>query len=110
MPQERANPYPNATPAEVEAAPGGREIKAARNIAVRKFGGIPVRAFLLGENDHSPMLKGVVDLTTACYALLDSWKNGDHEGFQTKAAELEDMLEDSGLGPATVPVAEADAE
>ena len=101
MPQERANPYPNATPAEVEAAPGGREIKAARNIAVRRFGGIPVRAFLLGESDHSPMLKGIVDLTTACYALLDSWKDGDETAFREKAEELESMLEDTGIGPAT---------
>lgn len=99
MPQERNNPYPNATPAEVEATPGGREIKAARNIAVRKFGGIPIRGFLLGTCDHSPVLRGIVDLTTEVYVLLDSL-----EGVMNPQIEVvRKMLEDTGLGPATVP-------
>lgn len=68
---KRANPYPITTAAEAEAAPGSREQKAARNIAVRQFGGIPRRAFLLGDNDHSPVLRGIVDFTTAVYALID---------------------------------------
>lgn len=72
MPEEKiANPFPYPTPEEIAAAPGGREIKAARNIAVRKFDGIPMRAFLLGGNDHSPMMQGVAEFAGAVYGLLD---------------------------------------
>lgn len=66
-----AVPFRDATASEVEAAPGSREQKAARYVAARRFGGIPVKAFLLGENDHSPMMKGIVDLTTEVYKLAD---------------------------------------
>lgn len=71
MPTEHPNPYPHPTAEEVEAAPGDRAQKAARNIASRAFDGIPRRAFLLGDADHSPVVKGIVDLTTLCYDLID---------------------------------------
>lgn len=93
---KRANPYPFLTAAEFEAAEGTREQKAARCIAARRFGGIPTRAFLLGDNDHSPMMKGVLELTTTCYALLDAWEAGDEEGFRDRAEEMRTMLEDHG--------------
>lgn len=105
-----ATPFRDVTASEVEAAPGSREQKAARCIAARKFGGIPTRAFLLGDNDHSPVMKGVVDLTTLCYQLVDAIEghndadeNGDTtasldpDGFGRIAAlgqELRAMLED----------------
>lgn len=66
-----ATPFRDATASEVEAAEGSREQKAARFIAARRFGGIPTKAFLLGNNDHSPMMKGIVDLTTEVYKLAD---------------------------------------
>lgn len=91
-----ATPFRDATASEVEAAEGSREQKAARFIAARRFGGIPVKAFLLGNNDHSPMMKGIVDLTTVCYALLDAWKAGDEDTFRAKAEEMETMLGDHG--------------
>lgn len=72
MPQERHNPFPFPIASEVEAAPGTREEKAARNIIVRRITGIPRRGYLLGDCDSAPVLKGIVDLTTACYALLDA--------------------------------------
>lgn len=76
-----ANPYGFPTAEEVTAAPGSRELKAARNVATRKFQGIPQRAFLLGENDHSPVLKGIVDLTTAVYGFFESvdWNTVNEE-------------------------------
>lgn len=91
---KRANPYSTATAAEVEAAPGSREEKAARNIAVRRFGGIPRRAFLLGNNDHSPVVKGIVDLTTLCYEVLDEF--AEESNAHPKLLALRDMLEDHG--------------
>lgn len=91
-----AVPFRDATASEVEAAPGSREQKAARYIAARRFGGIPTKAFLLGDNDHSPMMKGVVDLTTLCWKLIDEWEAKDRESFQARIAELKAMLEDHG--------------
>lgn len=88
------NPYPTATAAEFDAAPGTREQKAARCIAARRFAGIPTRGFLLGGNDHSPMMQGLLDFTTEVYALLDAWKSGDHEAFQRSAEAVEAMMED----------------
>lgn len=66
-----AVPFRDATAEEVMAAPGSREQKAARFVAARRFGGLPTKAFLMGDNDHSPMMKGVVDLTTEVYKLAD---------------------------------------
>ena len=95
MPQERSNPYPNATPAEVEAAPGGRGMKAARNIAVRKFGGIPVRAFLLGTNDHSPMLRGIEEFAEEVWVLLDSLEGEVNPQIEV----VRNMMLDTGIIP-----------
>lgn len=91
---KRANPYPYPTAEEVEAAPGTREQKAARNIAGRHFDGIPIRPLLMGDNDHSPMMRGIVDLTTLCYKLLDQYNasGGKDENFD----ELRKMLEHHG--------------
>lgn len=91
---KRANPYPHLTAAEFHAAPGTREQKAARCIAARKFGGIPTRGFLVGSNDHSPVMQGIVDLTTLCYQILDDF--GEDSNAHPKLLELRDMLEDHG--------------
>lgn len=91
---KRANPYPITTAAEVEAAPGSREQKAARNIATRQFKGIPSRAFLLGQNDHSPVLRGVADLTGLCYEVLDEF--AEESNASPKLLALRNMLEDHG--------------
>lgn len=100
---KRANPYPYPTAQEVEAAPGSREKKAARNIAVRHMAGIPIRAFLLGQNDDSPMMRGIVDLTTGVYELLDLVNStprpvGEDGGsaLDTAARRVHDMLEHHG--------------
>lgn len=106
---KRANPYPITTAAEAEAAPGSREQKAARNVAVRQFGGIPRRAFLLGDNDHSPVLRGIVDLATAAYKLADAIDAANLNGHVRELptaeewgriidanAELVAMMEDHG--------------
>lgn len=91
---KRANPFPYLTAEEFAATEGTREQKAARCIAARRFGGIPTRAFLLGDNDHSPMMKGVLDLTTLCYQILDEF--GEESNAHPKLLELRDMLEDHG--------------
>ena len=93
---KRANPFPFLTAAEFEASEGTREQKAARCIAARRFGGIPTRAFLLGDNDHSPVMKGLLDFTTTCYTLLDAWEAGDEQAFRQKAEEMRAMMEDHG--------------
>lgn len=103
---KRANPYPMTTAAEVAAAPGSREQKAARNIAVRRFGGIPRRAFLLGDNDHSPMVRGIADFTAAAYKLVDAVDAANLSGQPMTTeewnriidanADLFSMMEDHG--------------
>lgn len=69
---KRANPFQYPTREEAKAAPGTREQKAARFVVTRKMGGIPTRAFLVGDNDHSAVMQGVLDLTTAAYTLFES--------------------------------------
>lgn len=101
---KRANPYPYPTAEDVAAAPGGREIKAARNIVSRKTRGIPQRGFLLGESDHSPVVQGVLDLTTLCYKLVEQIDEMNRAGALDEEhgplldlnAELVGMLEDHG--------------
>jgi hypothetical protein len=105
LPQERSNPYPNATPEEVAETPGGRGIKAARNIAVRRFGGIPVRAFLLGQNDHSPMLKGIEEFAEEVWVLLDSLEGEINPQIEV----VRNMMLDSGVAARSATV-EPDAE
>ena len=94
---KRANPFPFPTAAEVEAAGGSRAQKAARVVAVNKFDGIPRRAFLLGGNDHSPVMKSLVSFTEAVYELLDRIEPCDH------ANAVRAMMEDHGC-PNNAPV------
>lgn len=89
---KRANPFPYLTAEEFEASEGTREQKAARCIAARKFGGIPTRAFLLGDNDHSPMMKGILDFVTEVYVLLDSLEGEINPQIET----VRKMMEDHG--------------
>ena len=74
---KRANPFPYLTAEEFAASEG-----------------TPTRAFLLGDNDHSPMMKGVLDLTTLCYKLLD--EHAQDPNASDTFVELRDMLEDHG--------------
>lgn len=95
-----AAPPPTVTAADVEAAPGTREQKAARNVAARRFGGIPTRGYLLGHNDHSPMMRGIADLTTACYKVLDAIPAADLNGTLREEVEnLQTILEDHRCQP-----------
>lgn len=82
---KRANPFPYLTAEEFAASEGTREQKGARCIAARRFGGIPTRAFLLGDNDHSPMMKGVLEFTAAVYKLADLI---DEANLNNKPTEL----------------------
>lgn len=72
MPQDRNNPFPFPTAEEVEAAPGDRAIKAARNIVSKRIDGIPKRGYVLGDCDHAPVVQGVRDFAEEVYVLLDS--------------------------------------
>lgn len=106
---KRANPYPYLTAAEFEASEGTREEKGARCIAARRFGGIPTRAFLLGDNDHSPVMKGLREFVGEVYKLVDlidtANLNGNPAELPTaeewgkiidQNAEIVAMLEDHG--------------
>lgn len=77
MPQDRSNPIPFPTAEEVEAAPGDRAIKAARNIVSRRIEGIPKRGYIMGECDHAPVVKGIRDLTEAIYDFMDKLDGDD---------------------------------
>lgn len=105
MPQDREHNFPFPTAADVAAAPGGREIKAARNIMVRNVPGIPRRAFLMGESDHAPILQGVKDLTTEVYVLLDSLEGEINPQIEV----VRKLLEDHGCpdAPATAEAGDA---
>ena len=71
MPQERENQYRMPTATDADEAPGDKAQKAARYVVTRNIKGIPQRAFILGHNDHAPIVKGVHDLTKRVWALLD---------------------------------------
>lgn len=107
MPAEIENPYPFPTAAEVAMWSVNRETDAARNIMARHISGIPRRPFLNGSSDHSPVFKGVLDLTTAVYRLLDAYHAGpdgiDHDipAMREAVIVLEAMLEEHGCPPAT---------
>lgn len=107
MPQERENPYPDFNPAESEALRTAtrREQWAARCVATRKFGGIPKATFMRGENDHSAVMQGVLELTTAAYKLLDALDRFDdatghpdatHADIDEAKADVKRLLEDPG--------------
>lgn len=94
---KRANPYPYPVASEVEAAPGTREQKAARNIMVRHIEGIPKRGFLLGQSDNSPIMRGVHDLTTVVYEMTDAIRRGaEHDVLAQHADVVEAMMEHHG--------------
>lgn len=96
---KRANPYPHLTAAEFHAAPGTREQKAARCIAARKFGGIPTRGFLVGSNDHSPVMQGLTEFTEAVYRLLDHVEDGPSPvspEIEMTAQAVRQIMEDHG--------------
>lgn len=90
-----ANPYPYVTREEAAAAPGDRIAKAARNIATREFQGIPQRAFLLGDNDHSPVMKSLRSFVGPVYELLALIDVGEDGGgpLDTAARRVQDMLD-----------------
>lgn len=104
MPQERDHNYPFPTAEDVEAAPGSRAVKAARNIMVRHIRGIPRRAFLSGENDPAPVVRGVLDLTEAVYRLIDELDtDGVLKSPEAKAAlnDLDALLDHHGCPKAS---------
>ena len=106
MPAEIPNPYPQTTAAEIAEVDGTREQRAARIVAQRAFDGIPRRAFLLGQADHSPVVKGIVQLTTAVYKLVDLIDDANNvtdrptvkewNAIIDANAELVQMMEDHG--------------
>ena len=64
---------------------------------VRNVTGIPRRAFLMGESDHAPILRGVADLTTACYKVLDTLADRFEDSSESDALdELRAILEHHG--------------
>lgn len=105
MPQERDSNYPYPTAEDAAASLGGREAKAARNIVARHVTGIPRRAYLMGESDHAPVVRGVADLTAAVYALLDIAHEhvGEAGGgdLDTAIQRVQTMMEDHRCPPAT---------
>jgi hypothetical protein len=93
---KRSNPYPHPTAADAELAPGTREDKAARNIVSRLVTGIPKRAYITGDSDHAPVVKGVKEFTTAVYEMLDAIDgNSDDADLCHKRIEVvREMMED----------------
>lgn len=85
------NPFPDTKPEEVT---GTREEIATRYVIVRHIGGIPVRGYLIGSNDHAPIVAGVRDLVTAAYAVLDSLADRFEDSSEADAlAALRAILE-----------------
>ena len=93
---KRANPYPYVSQEEAKQAPGDPAAKAARNIATREFQGIPQRAFILGDNDHSPVMRSLRSFTPEVYRLVDLVDGlslpPDHDA-QRQADIVRDMLD-----------------
>lgn len=95
MPQERDSQFPFPTAEEVEAAPGDRAAKAARNIVSRRIDGIPKRAYVMGECDHAPVVQGVRDFAEEVYALIEAIPPDQMNGtLGEKAHEVRKMMED----------------
>lgn len=97
MPAEIDNPYPDVTPSELANAPGSLAQKAARNVAVAEFGGIPRRPLLLGENDHSPMMRGVTKFTGAVLEMLDAMDCHESDRLHDAKARVEAILNAPGI-------------
>lgn len=110
MPQERNNPYPYPTAEEVEAAPGDPATKAARNIMVRHITGVPRRSFLMGDNDHAPVLQGVADLTRVCLAVIEAIPADQLNGtLRDRVGELQATLDHHGCPTQAQLAAEVEA-
>jgi hypothetical protein len=91
------DPYPYPTATDALSAPGDRETKAARNVVSRHIHGIPKRGYVVGSADEAPILRGVKDLTTATYKLLDMIRDRFEDSSESDAiAEIEAILEDHG--------------
>lgn len=104
MPADIPNSYPFPTATEALEAPGDRVAKGARFVAARHIRGLARRAFIVGENDHAPVLKGVRDLVEKVYALVDSLDATEDpltgptldEEVLSRVALIKTMLEDHG--------------
>lgn len=74
MPQERDNQYPHVTAEQWEDIKRNtpREVVAARALIARNITGVPKRPYLVGDNDHAPILRGLVEFTTEVYKLVDA--------------------------------------
>lgn len=95
MPQERASQYPFPTATDAANAPGDREDKAARNVVSRRIDGIPKGGYITGDCDHAPVVKGVRDLTAACYKVLDALDGRFEDSSESDALdEMRSILED----------------
>ena len=72
MPQERENQFPSVTAAEWQEIMEQHDPAqtAARAVVARHITGVPRRAFLIGDNDHSTVMRGVLDYTAAVLDLL----------------------------------------
>lgn len=100
MPQERQSQYPFPTATEALSAPGDREDRAARNVVSRLIDGIPKRAYIIGEADHAPVVRGVKELVTACYKVLDTLDGRFEDSSESDALdEMRTILEDHRCPP-----------
>lgn len=72
---------------EAEALSVPREIAAARLIVASQITGIPHRPYLLGQSDHSPVVRGVTEFCAAVYEMLDN------PGSASAAVRVREMME-----------------
>ena len=100
----QSDPYPYPTAAEVDQAPGDYFDKAARNIVASKIEGIPRRAFLLGNNDKSVVMKGVREFIVAVDEIISAIAPADLSGSLKEAvAKVEGMMLDHKCGDQAAP-------
>lgn len=98
MPQERDHQYPHVTPEEwakirEEHDPADT---AARSIACRHITGIPARGFLIGDNDHSPVMRGVREFTAAVLDLLAVFDAEGRPGAVEAERRVREIMENPG--------------
>lgn len=88
MPQERESQSPTVSAADWsrETDKVSRGLAAARLIAARQITGIPHRPYLLGQSDHSPVIRSLTDFCEKVYKMLDATNNTDFP----MSADLED--------------------
>ena len=100
MPQEREAQYPHVTPEEWREirAKTPRALAAARVLMCRNIHGIPRRPYLIGDNDHSPILKGLVEFCEMAYRLVDAVDNSPQAHLRDSVidanADLVQMMEE----------------